>query len=323
MVDLSWYHNRRALVLGASGFIGRWVARGLAALDVDVHIGVRDPTHAAGLLRPYVEGAPIHAADAVDLTTINKLLDTLQPDIVFNLIGYGINRDERDEATAALVNAELPRQLCEYVAALDGTDWPGMRFVHVGSALEYGTASGDLREDTNPAPTTVYGRSKLAGTRSVFEVSKALRVPSVTARLFTVYGPGEHPNRLLPCLMRASIANTSIDLTDGMQHRDFGYVEDIATGLIGLGSTPGDAGAIVNVATGTLQTVRRFVEVSAKVLGLSARQLKFGALPTRPEEMSHESVNLNRLRQRLNWYPSPSIADGVRRALAFENRMGQ
>ena len=76
--------------------------------------------------------------------------------------------------------------------------------IHVGSALEYGTARGNLNELTAPSPTTLYGRSKLAGTLRVCRAARRRGFRAVTARLFTVYGPGEQPGRLLPSLMAAA-----------------------------------------------------------------------------------------------------------------------
>ena len=118
---------------------------------------------------------------------------------------------------------------------------------------------------------------------------------ALVARLFTVYGPGEHEGRLLPTLLNAARTGQPAELTNGLQQRDFIYVEDVAEGLLRLGLSCGTPGEVVNLATGHLTTVRECAETAARVLSLSAERLRFGTLPTRAEEMQHDPVTLDRL----------------------------
>jgi UDP-glucose 4-epimerase len=209
------------------------------------------------------------------------------------------------------INALLPAVLCEWLAGWDAPGWDGQRLIHVGSAAEYGAADGDLREDTPARPTTLYGQTKLAGTSALADRCTARGLPGLTARLFTVYGPGEHAGRLLPSLLTCARSGESLPLTAGLQQRDFTYVEDVAEGLLRLGLSHGEPGAIVNLATGRLTAVREFVETAAEILSLPAGRLQFDALPVRPDEMQHDPVNVNRLYQRTGWRPETTIHDGI------------
>jgi nucleoside-diphosphate-sugar epimerase len=222
---------------------------------------------------------------------------------------------------AHLVNTSLPGSLCDAVHEAADTDWQGQVLVHVGSAAEYGDAGGDLNEDCEPRPSTMYGRTKLAGTRLLASRCKALGLRGLTARLFTVYGPGEHAGRLLPSLMEAAQNDEPLRLTEGLQKRDFTYVEDVADALLRLGASPAEPGEIVNVATEQLATVRSFTETAARVLGIGAGRLQFGALPTRAGEMEHDPVTAARLKRLTNWMPTIGIEEGVRRTAEFERRI--
>ena len=75
---------------------------------------------------------------------------------------------------------------------------------------------------------------------------------------------------------------------------------------------------LVNLATGKLATVKEFIEIAARILLIPSERLMFGALPARPEEMAHSAVSVDRLRSLLGWVPDTSIAEGVRRTLAFQ-----
>ena len=274
-------------VVGATGFIGRCVCRKLAE-----------------------QGAQVCPIGREDTGNLESVFGRVHPAIVFNLAGYGVNPSERDEATAWSVNADLPRRLAEALACEDTA-----RLIHVGSGAEYGHAGGDLREDGPASPTTLYGKSKLSGTEAVAERSRALGLRSVIARLFTVYGPGEHAGRLLPSLIECRRTGRPLDLSSGAQRRDFTYVEDAAEGLLRLGVTSMESGAIVNLATGRLATVREFVEIAAGILGIPPENLNFGALSPNIHEMEHAPVAVNRLETLLGWLPPTTIAEGVRKTL--------
>jgi dTDP-glucose 4,6-dehydratase len=166
------------------------------------------------------------------------------------------------------------------------------------------------------APTTLYGQTKLAGTQALQSMSLASGRSCVTARLFSVYGPGEMAGRLLPSLMKAADTAEMLDLTAGTQKRDFTYVEDVTEGLLRLGAAQTSRGDIVNLATGVLSTVRQFVETATKILGIRGENLNFSSLPIRQEEMEHDPVSTRKLKAMISWTPSVSISQGIMRTRA-------
>ncbi|MDP9144558.1 MAG: NAD(P)-dependent oxidoreductase [Actinomycetota bacterium] len=310
---LDWhrcYRGRRVVVLGAGGYIGRRLAARLTAGGAEV-IRVVRPGGTPSLMTGPEGGRTLEVELSLpgEATT---LLRTQQPAITFNMAGYGVSPAQRDADLSQRINADLPAELCLGCGAAAPADgWPGLRLVHAGSALEYGVAPGDLEESTPPLPTTLYGRTKLAGTLAVAEAVQAGRLRGVTARLFTVYGPGESAGRLLPSLLAAAGRAEPIPLTAGTQWRDFTFLDDVTEGLLRLGALVEGPPATVNLATGVLTSVREFATRAAAVIGLAPDQLHFGALPTRPEEMAHDPVNVARLAAATGWTPSTTIEAGV------------
>lgn len=313
------YYRLRTAVLGASGFIGRWVARSLCDQGAEVYLIVRDKDAAKKVFSRYGVYGEILEADLIHPAGIKSLFQRIRPSITFNLAGYGIDRMERNEKTAYQINASLLEVLCEAIRDKKDSEWGGQEIIHVGSALEYGSIAGNLSEESVPNPTTLYGRSKLAGTNLLARCCNAYGIRGLTARLFTVYGPGEHEGRLLPSLLDIAKTGKALGLTAGYQKRDFTYVEDVAEGLLLLGKVKSDPGYIVNLATGRLTSVRDFVLTAAKILQIPSDRLNFGAIPVREEEMVHSEVSLLRLKQLTGWLPSMQIGEGIRNTYHFEN----
>jgi len=311
-------------VLGASGFIGRWVARSLCERGARLSLVVRDRTKSERVFSHYSIHGEIVELDLQAANAAGRLFESIKeigPSIIFNLAGYGVDRSERDEEAAYRINADLIRSLCEALVRKRDIAWAGQELVHAGSAMEYGAIGGDLAEDSAPQPTTLYGKSKLAGTQALARCCRAHRIKGVTARLFTVYGPGEHAGRLLPSLIEAARTGEPLSLTEGRQRRDFTYVADVAEGLLRLGLSSAIPGEIVNLATGQLTSVRQFIEIAVEALNFSGERLRFGALPTRTEEMEHAPVALERLKGLIDWIPPTGIRAGIRDAIEFTAAM--
>jgi nucleoside-diphosphate-sugar epimerase len=281
-----------------------------------VVLAVRNPETAAKIFSDWGVTGETVTVDLTDTDAVRTLFRRTRPSITFNLAGYGVDRSERDDALAWRINEALVAAVCEAVAESVDSAWRGLHIVHTGSALEYGAIGGHLNEEAEPNPTTTYGQSKLAGTRTLARGCASHGLRGVTARLFTVYGPGEHPGRLVPSLIEGAASGGPLPLTEGLQRRDFTYIEDVVEGLLRLGLS-GIPSGVLNLATGKLATVREFIEVAAQILRIPQANLRFGALPTRPEEMEHAEVAVERLRALLNWVPTTDIASGLRRTLDF------
>jgi nucleoside-diphosphate-sugar epimerase len=304
-------------VLGASGFLGRHVASRLCQRGADTILAGRNARALANLADSLGRDPTLELFDAAQPGSASDLLARLRPHVVFNLIGYGVDRAEREETLARRLNAELVSELCD-AAGSCCERWDGQAIVHVGSALEYGKHAGGLAEDVRPDPDTQYGRTKLEGTAELLRRTRERGIAAVVARLFTVYGPGEHAGRLLPALLAASRSGEELALTSGEQKRDFTYAEDVAEGLERLALARMEEPAICHLATGKLHSVREFAEIAARFLRMPSTQLRFGLLPTRPEEMFHGEVSIERLIEWTGWKPRTSIAEGISRTLAAE-----
>lgn len=315
------YSGVTTLVLGASGFIGRWVARQLCEQDADVHLAVRNKARAVEIFDRFSVAGAVHEVDLSESAQVDELIQRVAPASTFNLAGYGIGPDEKDEPTGQCINADLPATICQSVSRLGAGNWPGQQVVHAGSAAEYGENLEGFAESGKANPSTLYGVTKLSGTKALAACANDLGVKAATARIFNAYGPGERSARLLPSLIKAAKAGTSISLTSGSQKRDFIYVEDIAEGLLRLGRAQNVQYHTMNLATGTFTTVKTFIETAAQSLGMGMHQLKFGSISMNERErdwnMDTNAVPVSRLFETLDWLPTTSVASGITKTINF------
>jgi len=157
----------------------------------------------------------------------------------------------------------------------------GTRIVLAGSMSEYGHP-GRLREQDRCTPQTAYGIAKLASGLYASAYADRRAQSVAIARLFGVYGPGESPQRLFPALIGALNRGERVDLSDGLQRRDFIHVDDVCAGLCAIAaSAPSDDG-VFNLGTGQAMRVRDVVEWIAEAMGAPTSLVRFGARQRSP-----------------------------------------
>jgi nucleoside-diphosphate-sugar epimerase len=167
----------RVLLTGATGFIGRHLAPALAAQGLSVRAALRRPEQMKGL-DPAIE--PVVVGDLAEEVDWRPAL--LGIESVIHLAGIAHTGASRSDASYDRVNRQATVHLAR--AARDA----GARFLFVSSvrAQSGPAAPGVLNEDTLPAPTDAYGRSKLAAEREI----AALGGACVILRPTLVYGRG-------------------------------------------------------------------------------------------------------------------------------------
>ena len=124
-----------------------------------------------------------------------------------------------------------------------------------GSCAEYEWGGGECKEDTTPLrPRTLYGTAKHAFERILNSWSRQAGLSSGWGRIFFMYGPYEHPLRLVAYVVRMLIQGRPALCSDGTQIRDFLHVEDVASAFVAL--LESEVQGPVNIGSGAPVAVR-------------------------------------------------------------------
>jgi UDP-glucose 4-epimerase len=294
----------RVLVTGASGFVGAAVVRRALAQDLPVTALV-GPRSDLARLAPLAHEITVVRADITDDAALAAAVADARPDVCIHLAAAGavVREDQLDLLWAA--NALAPARIARALAEAGGR-----RLVTAGSSSEYGTVDGPMDEAKACDPDDLYGVSKLAGGLLARNVGRDAGLETAHLRLFSVYGPGEDPRRLVASVVRALVAGWPIDLTPGEQVRDFVYVDDVADALLAAALEPGIDGLTVNVGTGRQTTVR---ELCLRVAALTGGEdlLRFGARPYRPGERFQWCAATEHAERTLGWRARTTLDEGL------------
>ncbi|MEO7275685.1 MAG: NAD(P)-dependent oxidoreductase [Vicinamibacterales bacterium] len=304
----------RVLVTGGTGCVGRQVLPLLVDRGWEVHATSSKPAP------PDVTGVHWHTTNLLEAGQPERVVAAVRPDALLHLAWYIAPRHW----------AEAPANLAWVTASLDLArafrEAGGRRLVGAGSGLEYDWGYGYCSELRTPCvPHTLYGTSKHA-LRLLLEAGSAGSGTSVAwGRIFFLFGPHEHEDRLIPYVIRAPLQGQRARCSHGRQVRDYLFAGDVASALVRLLERD-DVRGPINIASGQAITLRALVERVGDLLGRS-ELIDFGAIPAAATDTPLVVGDVTRLGAELGWSPAGSLDDGLRTTIAWwarelERRVG-
>ena len=303
----SIYHaTMNFLVTGAAGFLGSALANRLAREGHQVRglddLSAGDPQR----LNPNVH---FTRGDVVDRPKLWTLLQDV--DCVYHLA-----------AKVSVPESVLyPR---EYNAVnVGGTvsvmeamrDVGVKRVVLISSGAVYGDqAEQPLTERTATDPRSPYAVSKLAAEFYVRTIGALWRIETVSLRVFNVYGPGQplpaaHPP-VIPHFLRQTVhGGTVVIHGDGLQTRDFVYLDDAIEAMVAAATAPTVDRMIINIGGGIATSIRDLAQAVIEAVGVRAEWIY---LKTQDAGVSSMCAEISLARAKLGYHPRFGLAEGLR-----------
>ncbi len=298
-----------ALITGAGGFVGPYLARHLRELEAEVWSGGLSENAANDHLGDY------HAVtlDVTDRAEVARVIAEVQPTEVYHLAG--VTRPASGDA-AAFYAVNLQGTL----NVLEAAQTVGAAVLVVSSAYVYGAQAGRLNEHAELRPVNHYGSSKAAADLAALPYAlSGNRV--VRVRPFNHVGPGQSPDFLLPTLVQqlasieAGTAEPVLRLGNLDSVRDFSDVRDVVRAYPKM-LREGENGAVYNLASGRGISVRELAEM---VLSRAQREVRLETETSRVRATDiPELVGDASKARRLGWTPELSLETTLGEMLTFE-----
>ncbi|WP_102960709.1 NAD-dependent epimerase/dehydratase family protein [Mangrovicella endophytica] len=290
----------RAVILGASGFIGINLAHALIAAGYDVTCFARSqsphwPPACRVILGDFV-GPPA------------ALLDAMRSALVFHLVSS--SRPSADTAAAA---TELAANAGATAALLEETKDLACRWVFASSGgTVYGQPSAELIAETHPTePISSYGIVKLAIEKYFALYGRVHSTDYAIARIANPYGPWQKTTTgqgVVAALFDRVANKRTIEIWgDGGNIRDFVHVDDAVAALIAIGEGAAP-GRVYNVGSGRGTTVVELAGMIGTIVGTPA-DLVFR--PARGIDVRRNVLDIGRIKNELGWQPRLSLQAGL------------
>jgi len=291
------------LVTGATGFIGSHCIVSLLQRGYEVH--------AVSTRSGALAGSSVlwHQADLLDLSASSRLMEEVKPTHLLHLAWYVVP----GKLISSDLNFDWVHSSMELLRAfqLQG----GRRVVMSGSSYEYDWNYGYCHETRTPTvPNTIYGACKHALEVMAQAFCRAHVLSQAWPRIFFLYGPNEHPGRLVSSVIRSLLQVQEAHCSHGKQIRDYLHVQDVADAIVSVLDS-GIEGA-VNIGSGTAVTLREMILTIGRTLGREDL-LKLGAIPSRANDVPLVVADVERLINEVKWQPRFTMEEGLKHTIEW------
>ncbi|WNR46225.1 NAD-dependent epimerase/dehydratase family protein [Paenibacillus roseipurpureus] len=303
----------KILVTGAAGFIGSHLCERL----------LQDPNHEVIGLDALLETSPTPIATREHnlrhlllhprFTFINRNLlhvrwEDILPhiDIVYHLAGMPGVRSSwgEDFKTYISNNIEATQRLLEGCR-----QFPVSRFIYASTSSVYGEQLNQVNEDAITIPLSPYGVSKLTGEQLCKVYAHNLGVPVVILRFFTVYGPRQRPDMAFHRFITHIMADKPIPIHgDGLQTRDFTYVEDCVDAIAATAYAANIIGETINIGGKERASVLECIAILEELFGKKVERQFLGKATGEPR---HTWADISKAQRLLGYHPITDLRTGL------------
>lgn len=182
------------------------------------------------------------------------------------------------------------------------------RFLFTGSQAEYGIHRSLITEETPCSPVSEYGKAKADFANLAKELCKSRKMEYIHTRIFSVYGPGDHPWSLVNTCLDTWMQGGHMELGECTQKWNFLYIEDAAAAIIRL-LTEGRPG-VYNIAGEDTRVLRGFIEEMYRLCG-SRGSYAYGKRKPNAEGPASLIPDISKLEAETGWRPVTSFTEGI------------
>ncbi len=315
------FAGARVLITGGLGFIGSTLGRRLADLKADVLlVDSLIPDYGGNLfnIAGYEDRLRVNIADVRDEFSMDYLVQGR--DYLFNLAGQNSHLDSmRDPYTDLDINCRAQLSILEACRKKN----PGIKVVFTSTRQIYGKPDYlPVDERHLVHPIDVNGINKMAGEWYHILYNNVHGVRAVSLRLTNTYGPRmrvqDARQTFLGVWIRRLIEGDALDVFgDGLQVRDFNYVDDVVDAILMCASSEEVNGQIYNLGSDETINLR---DLAALLVGVNGGG-EFRLIPFPPDrkpiDIGDYYADYRRIRGKLGWIPQINLKEGLTRTLEY------
>ncbi|MGB7968231.1 MAG: NAD-dependent epimerase/dehydratase family protein [Methanobacterium sp.] len=206
-------------------------------------------------------------------------------------------------------NIEVTWKLLEFYKELNIK-----KFVYSSSSSVYGDAELPMNEKSRLRPVSPYGVTKLAAENLCYLYWKNYKIPTISLRFFTVYGPRQRPDMAINKFFSSILTGNEIVVYgDGEQKRDFTFVDDAVNAILTAAESR-VVGDVFNVGGGSTISVNRLINEIEEITGKKARVTY---IEKQKGDVENTEANLEKIETVLRWKPTISIRTGLKKYMGW------
>ena len=304
------------LIFGASGFIGVNLVKSIFEYRNDCFAITHNPRNAWRLRLLNIPSENILFCDISNQTSVKNIFNEVKPKTIFNLSAYGAYSKQDN------INLIYQTNILGTLNILENCSDVNV-YIHAGSSSEYGLNSKSPSESDRLDPNSHYAVSKVSTSYLINYYAKFKNLLCANLRLYSIYGPWEEPDRLIPKLVECGFENAYPPLVNPDTTRDFVYIDDCVEAFIDTANniTFQNSGKSINIGSGTKTTLSELVAIIQKTFNID-HEPNWGNMKNRAWDTNEWYGNYNTAEEVIFWKPKTSLQVGLMKYKNWQNEIG-
>ncbi|RJQ64720.1 MAG: NAD-dependent epimerase/dehydratase family protein [Stygiobacter sp.] len=312
---VNYYKNKNVLITGGLGFIGSNLTHKLIELGANVSIiDNLNPLYGGNSFNILGKEEKIELVvnDVRDTNVIRPLI--VKSDIIFHLAAQVSYIDSLNIPFEDLdLNARATLNILETCRKYN----PKSKIIFSSSRMVYGKADKPIITELGETnPLSLYGIHKLTSEKYLLMYYKDFGIPCSILRLTNPYGPRQQVKHskysLVGWFIRQAMEDKVIKIYgEGLQLRDYIFVDDIVDAMIKCGETENAIGEIINIGSGTSSKFSDMVHSVVKCV--KSGKVEYIPWPENYEKVETGDINvdISKLQKLTSWNPKVTLEEGI------------
>jgi nucleoside-diphosphate-sugar epimerase len=294
----------KVLIAGGTGFIGYHLAKAcLKKKWIVTSLSLNKPKKIRKLKKVrYL---------VCDISKRKNITDNIKGhyDYVFNFAGYVDHKNKNKNFNSHFLGC---KNLAKFFL-----NKKLKRFIQIGSSIEYGKKFSPQKESniSKRITNSFYGQAKLLSTNYLLDLFKKNFFPSTILRLYLVYGPYQDANRVIPIVILNCLNNRKFPCSEGIQYRDFIYVDDLINVIFKVLDNENTIGEVYNIGTGKPVMIRSLIKLIKRITKKGTPL--YGKLKFRKDEIKKLYPDISKIKKKLKWTPKISLKYGLKKTIKY------
>lgn len=299
---------KKAIVLGANGFIGSHLSKALSDKGIQV-IALVDGRFDYSFVKE-IPGVETIEFSLSGIDKLNGNVSIIGSDIIYHLAWEGVNAQQRNNAFVQVKNVGYGLNVLAF-AKENGIK----RVLIPGSAAEVSCGGGIITGNEMPAPSDLYSATKVATRYLCKEYARQNGIDLMWALITSIYGPGRDDNNLLSYAIKSLLKKEKPSFTKLEQQWDYLYMDDLMDALIALGEK-GKGGKVYPIGSGEHRQMVEYIRIIQRLINPDT-ELGIGDLPYKSDKIDNQVMDVSELIADTGFRSKYGFEEGIKNTIDY------
>jgi nucleoside-diphosphate-sugar epimerase/glycosyltransferase involved in cell wall biosynthesis len=300
------------IIFGSSGFVGSNLLNEILKYRKDCYGISHNPNSAWRLKKMKIQEENILHCDITYRNSVKNLFQKISPQTIFNLSAYGAYSKQSNTNLIYETNVLGTLNILEELSNISA-------YIHAGSSSEYGLNCTSPNEDSTLLPNSHYSISKISTSYLLYYFGKIKKLPCLNLRLYSIYGPWEEPDRLIPRLLEEGLKCQYPPLVNPNTTRDFVYIDDCINAFLLSANYMRDDifGESINIGSGVKTSLKDLTNIVKEQFNIQ-NDPAWGTMNNRNWDTSEWYGNFSKANKLINWKPEIDLKSGFEKTTKWQ-----